>query len=527
MNETRQPVETGAVDKTVSEERIVTDGEEILRREEQISPRRRIHPGLIAAAVIAAILLFFLAIWYFSGSSGEAGRPVPAPRSSMTDMPAETLANQTITLSPEQVRSAGIEIAAVGEQLTTESTEASATGTVEANAYKQTPAVTLIGGIVRRVVPELGQDVSAGQTVAVIFSDEFAQTQSRYIALQTEVQNARRNYERTQALVTINQPGHSEVEQAIKQRRAAEAALSEMQKRYQRTTRLIEIGAASREELEQDNTKLRSAEAELEEAQLRETRAYQLLPISPEVRAASEEALNKLRTSETELAATRQRLVLYGMPEPRVNALRSASQITSELAVPAPTSGTITARNINAGEVVEANKELMQITDLSSVWVIAQVFERDLARLRVGTGANITSDAFPNRIFRGRVTYIDPQLDEATRTAKARVEIANPVRELKIGMYVRVAFGSLGNAERTVPVVPTTAVQNINDQQIIFVPTSDPNVFELRPVRLGPESEGRYQILEGLTVGDKVVTNGSFPLRAEWLKTNQSTQHQH
>jgi multidrug efflux pump subunit AcrA (membrane-fusion protein) len=66
-------------------------------------------------------------------------------------------------------------------------------------------------------------------------------------------------------------------------------------------------------------------------------------------------------------------------------------------------------------------------------------------------------------------------------------------------------------------------VQNINGQQIVFVPTSDPNVFELRPVRLGPESEGRYQVLEGLTVGDKVVTNGSFALRAEWLKTHQGS----
>lgn len=514
-------------DKNVKEETIVTDEGEVMRHEEEVRPQRRIHPGLIAAIVIALVLVFFLIVWYFSGSSGEAGRPVPAPRTSVGDMPTETIANQTLTLSPEQVQNAGISIETVGEQLSTESIETSATGTIEANAYRQTPAVTLVGGIVRRVGPELGENVSAGQTVAVIFSDEFAQTQSRYIALRTETENARRNYERTQGLVAINQPGRSELEQATKQRRAAEAALNEMRNRYERTTRLITIGAASREELEQDTTKLRTAEAELQEATQREVRATQLLPISPEVRAASEEALNKLRSSESELAATRQRLILYGMPSSRVDSLRSASQVTSELAVPAPISGTITSRSINIGEVVEANKELVTITNLSSVWVIAQVFERDLARLRVGSGANVTSDAFPNRLFRGQISYIDPQLDETTRTAKVRIEIANPNRELRIGMYVRVAFGALGNAERTVPVVPTAAVQNINGQQIVFLPTSDPNVFELRPVRLGGESEGRHQILEGLTVGDKVVTNGSFALRAEWLKTNQGSEHQH
>jgi cobalt-zinc-cadmium efflux system membrane fusion protein len=526
MNESEKPLEGQPVQREIRDEHVATGDGEVIRHEEEIKRvrSRRLHPGLIAALVLAIAAAFFL-IWYLLGSrnGSGAGQAVPAPRStSVGEIPSETLANQTLTLSPEQLQNAGVTIETVGEQLSTESAETSATGTVEANAYRQTPAVTLVGGVVRRVVAELGSNVSAGQTVAIVFSDDFAQTQSKYISLRTETENARRNYERTQRLVAINQPGRSELEQATKQRRAAEAALSEMRNRYERTTKLLRIGAASREELDQDTTKLRTAEAELEEARLRETRAGQLLPISPEVRGASEEALNKLRTSETELAATRQRLILYGMPAGRVNTLRSASQVTSELSVPAPISGTVTARTANVGEVVEANKELLRITDLSSVWVISQVYERDLARVRVGSGASVTSEAFPNRLFRGQVTYIDPQLDEATRTAKVRVELANPNRELKIGMYVRAAFGAGGGAERTVPVVPAAAVQNINNQQIVFVSTADPNVFELRPVRLGAESDGRYQVIEGLNVGDRVVTDGSFMLRAEWLKTRQS-----
>jgi RND family efflux transporter MFP subunit len=488
--------------------------------------RRSVHPGLIAALILAAVLVFLL-VWFLFMSGGESGKPVPAPRSTMDESITESPVNQTLTLTPEQIKNAGVTIETVGEQLSTESGETSATGTVEANAYRQTPAVTLVGGIVRQVRPQLGDYVRAGQTVAVLFSNEFAETQSRYISLLTETENARRNYGRTQKLVTINQPGQSEVEQAAKQRKASEAALLEMRNRFERTSRLLRIGAASREELEQDNTKLRTAEAELEEARLRESRATNLLPISAEVRSASEEALNKLRTAETELASTRQRLILYGMPSSRVNSLRSPSQVTSELAVPAPISGSVTSRTVNVGEVVEANKELLRVTDLSNVWVIAQVFERDLARLRVGSGASITSDAFPQQLFRGQVTYIDPQIDEATRTAKVRVELANPGGQLKLGMYVRVAFAATGTSERTVPVVPTAAVQNIDGRQIVFVATADPNIFELRPVRLGAEADGRYQVLEGLTVGDKVVTNGSFTLRAEWFKSQQGTEHQH
>jgi len=516
MNEAEEPI-----NESVSDEHIVTHDGEIIRHEETMSPVRRIHPGLIAALIPAIVVVFFFG-WYllWSGSS-RAGQPVPAPRFS-NDAPAQTLANQPVTLSPEQVKNAGISIETVGEQLSTESAETSATGTIEANGYRQTPAITLAGGIVRRVVPQLGDHVTAGQTVAVVSSDEFAQTQSRYISLATEAENAKRNYDRAQKLATIDQPGRTEVDAAAKQRAAAEAALSEMRNRYERTVRLVQIGAVSREELEQDNTKLKTAQAELDEARLRESRATALLPISAEVKSAEEEALNKLRTAEGDLAATRQRLILLGMSPSRVNALRNPSQVTSELNVPAPISGTVTARNVNPGEAVEVNKELVQVTDLSTVWVVAQVYEQDLGRLRVGGGASITSDAFPNRLFRGHIAYIDPQLDQATRTAKVRVEIPNPDRELKIGTFVRVALGAGGGAERTVPIAPSAAVQNINDQQIVFVPTADPNVFELRPVRLSRETGGQYQVLEGLTVGDKVVTNGSFALRAEWLKANQS-----
>ncbi|MGE3953562.1 MAG: efflux RND transporter periplasmic adaptor subunit [Pyrinomonadaceae bacterium] len=504
MEENTSP--TGEIEKI--------DAESAMQARKQKMVIVAIGAGVASVAVVA------LLVWYFT-RSGNAGRPVPAPTMSMSDTSDSSgnqFVDQTITLSATEVENAGLAIETVGEQLATESETVAATGVVEANAYKQTPAVSLVGGIVRRGLPELGESVRAGQTIAVIFSDEFAQTQSRYIALRTEVENARRNYERSLRLVEINQPGRGEVEQAARQRKAAEAAVAEFRNRYDRTTRLIRIGAASREELEQDTTKLRTAEAELEEARQREARAQRLLPISPEVRAASEESLNKLRTAETELASTRQRLILYGMPSARLDSLRSASQISSELLVPAPISGTVTSRAVNAGEVVDASKELLRITDLSSVWVIAQVFERDVARLRVGSGASVTSDAFPDNIFRGQITYIDPQFDNATRTGKVRIELANPGQALKIGMYVKAAFGALGDAERTSPVIPAAAVQRIGDQDVVFVPTEDPVVFALRSVRLGPEVDGRRIVQEGLQVGDRVVTNGSFLLRAAWLK---------
>jgi len=154
------------------------------------------------------------------------------------------------------------------------------------------------------------------------------------------------------------------------------------------------------------------------------------------------------------------------------------------------------------------------------VWVVGQVYEKDLGKIHIGSGASITADAYPGRVFRGQVSYVDPKVDPQTRTAQARIELANPGQQLKIGMYVNVAFGALASTASTVPVVPVSAVQNVGNHQVVFVATGDPNVFAMRPLRVGPETNGYFPVLEGLSVGDRIVTEGSFMLRAEWLKSH-------
>ena len=261
---------------------------------------------------------------------------------------------------------------------------------------------------------------------------------------------------------------------------AAVAALDEHHRHHLRTIKLVEIGAASRQDLETATTQYREA--------------------------------------ETNVANLRQKLLLLGLSRQRIDSFNSTSQISSEVTVTAPSSGTLTSRSVNPGEVIEANKELMRVTDLSTVWVVGQVYEKDLATIRVGSGANITSDAYPGRVFRGRVSYVDPKIDPATRTAQVRIELNNPGQIFKIGMYVNVAFGALGLAEKTMPVIPKDAVQTIGNQQVVFVASQKPNEFVLRPIRVGTESNAFYPVLEGLTAGDRIVVEGSFLLRAEWLK---------
>lgn len=112
--------------------------------------------------------------------------------------------------------------------------------------------------------------------------------------------------------------------------------------------------------------------------------------------------------AESEVASLRQRLLLLGLSSQRIDSLRSSSQINSEVSLASPVTGTVITRSANPGEVIQADKEILRVADLSSVWVIGQVYEKDLGRIRVGSGASITSEAYPGRVFRGKISYVFP-----------------------------------------------------------------------------------------------------------------------
>jgi RND family efflux transporter MFP subunit len=256
---------------------------------------------------------------------------------------------------------------------------------------------------------------------------------------------------------------------------------------YQRTIELVELGAASREELEAATAMSKSERAKLN--------------------------------------SMRERLELLGLTKKEIDELRSADQIRSMVQIMAPAGGTLLARNVNTGEVIMSGKELFRIADLSSVWVIGQVFEKDLAEVRVGSRAQVTAPAYQSREFPGRVSYIDPRVDAQTRTAQVRIEVANPGVMLKLGMFVDVNFGAVSGSRTAALLVPGSAVQQIGSKRVVYVVSDRPGSFVQRDVMTGPERDGQIEILDGVSPGEKVVTEGSFLLRAESLKLhpNQNT----
>jgi len=182
--------------------------------------------------------------------------------------------------------------------------------------------------------------------------------------------------------------------------------------------------------------------------------------------------------------------------------------------VPAPISGVVTARTANVGLNVDQTTPLLTVTDLSTVWVVVDVYEKDFSHVTVGSRAQITTHAYPDRSLDGRVSYIDPQVSSETRTAKARIEVANPRADLRLGMYAEALFKSEGGA--SMPMVPRAAVQNVGDRTVVYlVDPVKPGTFIEREVRLGAAAGDHVSVLSGVQVGDVVVGEGSFSVRAE------------
>lgn len=233
---------------------------------------------------------------------------------------------------------------------------------------------------------------------------------------------------------------------------------------------------------------------------------------SPDLVSAQEEYLLARRLGDDTLMATaRRRLALWNVPEDQIDSLVTRGTATRTLLLRAPRSGEIAEKMVIEGQAVQAGDNLFQIADGSVLWVDLAIFEHDASAVRVGTPAAVTVDALPGRTFHGRVTFINPQLDDRTRTLSARIEVGNSRRELRPGMY---AAAELVPAGRRAVTVPLTAVLPTGTKDLVFVNRGDGR-FLPREVRVGLRGDSLVEIVEGLRPGDEVVASATFLLDSE------------
>jgi RND family efflux transporter MFP subunit len=267
-------------------------------------------------------------------------------------------------------------------------------------------------------------------------------------------------------------------------------------------------------ELAEAQTQYVSWSAELEAAHQALRRTERLV----EIGAASRQELERVRAEHTahttHVESARSKLRLLGMTAEQTSRLSAASGITATTKVPAPIDGVVTERTANVGINVDPSAKLFTLVDLSTVWVVGDLYERDFALVGEGTRATITTAAYPDLALRGRVSYVDPQVRSETRTAQVRVEVNNPGGRLRLGMYADLQLETPGAAGKTM--LPKAAVQNVGNRQVVYVADpKQPGRFIEREVRLASGAGDHVQVITGVQPGDVVVTAGSFYVRAE------------
>lgn len=243
------------------------------------------------------------------------------------------------------------------------------------------------------------------------------------------------------------------------------------------------------------------------------TNAIRLQELSQKGLSSNQEALTaraEAEALEAESKALDQQLRTLGM---------SATGEGSELSLRAPISGTVVSRAAVVGQPLTAEETIASIADLSEVWFLGRVFEKDLDDIHNGAPAEVQLNAFPKRRFEGKVEYIGRQIDPVARTVTARIRLTNQDEVLRLGLF-GIAHVAIGTEQSgPVLVVPRTAVTEISGKPVVFVRHPDGD-FELHEVVLGQSNLGKVQVISGLREGENIVVEGAFTIKSAVLRAS-------
>ena len=389
-----------------------------------------------------------------------------------TDRPSAAVASEdhagdlpagTVEIPEAAQKNANVEVAPVTTTRLPGTLEV--TGIVTPDESRVAHVRPLARGVVEKIGISLGSRVSEGQSLLTYDNIELGQLVGEFLTEQAALRQAQTDRE-------------------VKRTSLA------------RAESLIKIEAIAQQELDLRRAEFRNAEAAVSSVQARVSRV--------------EEQLHRFGLSDADVRA----LAPDGNEAPH----RAASHSTLR----APFAGVVTKFDVAVGEVVQPDKELFTVADISIVWVLADVYEKDLSKItREGT-VSIKVDAYPDRTFSGRITHVSDLIDPTTRTAKVRCVVENRDGALKLDMFAKVTLGTA--EERQALAVPSDAVQQIDNQPIAFVRQTATR-FERRNVQVGRRSGDLVEILGGLEEGQMVVGKGSFYLKTALLRERIGDEH--
>jgi cobalt-zinc-cadmium efflux system membrane fusion protein len=341
------------------------------------------------------------------------------------------------------------------------------TGEVLANANTQMHVTTPVTGRVSEILVKIGDHIAEGKPLMMVRSTDIQQAESDLLQAAQQVK--------------------SDLKQALVQIRCDTA----------------------------------SAEAQLAKAdfQMAET-AYEKDKISLQNQHEKLDATMSLSAEKLKLVTepAKVKLRLLGVADVDIEKVLKTEDVNPMVPVLAPENGIIVDRLVNVGELVDPSKPLFTIGDFHSVWLKADVFEKEIPKVQLGEPIQLMVDSFPDKIFHGRIDYIANQIDSDTRTLQVRAEVSNDQLLLRPKMFARMKI--LVKQQRLLA-IPYSAVQDARNCKVVYVPAGT-DTFEERKVKLGSQSGDFVEVLEGLRPGERVVTEGSFDLRASSVRTYSS-----
>lgn len=398
---------------------------------------------------------------------------------------------------------------------------------VEFDATRLTRLTPRAGGVVLDAPVNLGDEVDVGDLLAVIDSPILGEAKSEYIGRAQNLKLSEADLERVstihrgvQHMLDVCTPdadpgkvrgalAESPVGEAKAELLRAQAALLLARSEAAREATLLEKNLSSERDYQAAQSALAAAEAEF--VATREEIAFRI----ERERLAAQRGVEVSRSA---LDSADRRLHILGLTEEQIgNIGAEQDELLSRFELRSPVAGRVVQRMVAVGEWVEASDVLFVVADHSTMWLMADLYERDLIHLRLGQPVFFTVDGMPGSGFEGKLTWISSQVDDRTRTVQVRADLPNPDRRLRAKMFGNARIVLHDNEE--VVTVPLEAVQTDGCCQLVFVKQSE-TAFQPRKITLGTSANGVVEVLQGLQEGEIVASAGTFLMKTEILKGN-------
>ncbi|HEY9681893.1 MAG TPA: efflux RND transporter periplasmic adaptor subunit [Oculatellaceae cyanobacterium] len=441
---------------------------------ESADPAKQRRAWLLTLAAIAIVVVLSAVLWF-----AIANRT--SHESEKRAKPEEEGARQSVELNQATTK---INVREIGQE--TPTPVITVTGTVEPNQQKVQEISSLTAGRVEDVKVALGDHVSPGMVLIVMQSPQVAEMHGKLHEAETKLELAQ---------LTLTRAKQAANKVAILK---AKASLDEAQSTLKRTNQLVSEGLTARKDLV-------AAQSDFERAQA-EYNFQKNISFNREIA----DATAAVKTGETEEKHIRDSLKALNAQLP--SKTDGAEHDISSLVLRSPISGVVIDRSVNPGTGVEAGKPLMTIANTSTLWVIANVPENEMRHVRLGMPARILLDG---RVINGNVSFIDPRLNEDTRTSRVRIVVNNPDNRIQAGSFVQIEL--MRPVDQTVFYVPSTAVQQVDGNSVVFVQDKS-GLFTVRKVDAGDETQGLVPVKRGIAIGDRIAVEGSFVLKSKLLK---------